>query len=690
MTFPKSNGEALKQSYQAQFGGLNHRKGATDGDIYDMRNMTSDHYPVLSPREKRKHYGGGNKVYGLYCYGDQMYVAMKVGANMGLYVRQGSTYKRLGVLTEGEKQMEVCNMKLIIYPDKVYYDLNAAKAKGTAADKSSLPADGNVYGDVYLVGNDIYYWDGEWTKLGAVFANMASKYSGEVTFLKYSSFAVKKDTVAGKKDTAEETEYTESDNAIKAKGAVDFAEYFRVNDAVTITGAVNVPDNNKTVVIREIKGDTLYFYENTFQMAYWRYLCTKHDALYAEEAPEIPRYYYFFAEGRWNRFTLSDGGDFFGPIDKDAHLLLSKESGEWVLSYREYDTSTKPVTTIDHNLPFSAVEEGDIPKDATILTFVGETADTEETVTIERVIPDLDYLLTVNNRLWGAKGDTVWGSKLGDPLNWNCFEGISTDSYSVELGSPGDVTGIANYNGYPTFFKEDGIYKLYGAYPSAYQMYATSTNGVKRECGKSIAKIGDALFYVSKNGVMTYAGGIPTPVGEPLGVRLQKGIGGTDGRKYYLSAYDGAGWKLYVYDTYLGLWHIEDNTEAVAMSYGEELVCADANTAIKVLGVTDDPMEGDFDWEVVFADGVVGSPNKKGVQKAILRADCSGGGYCDVYVSFDGNAPIHMGRIENKGKTSHTLPIILNRGDHFRISIKGRGVVDIYGLSYSYYHGSEV
>lgn len=628
----KSNGEALKQSYQAQFGGLNHRKGATDGDIYDMRNMTSDHYPVLSPREKRKHYGGGNKVYGLYCYGDQIYLAMKVGANMGLYVKQGSTYKRLGVLTEGEKQMEVCNMKLIIYPDKVYYDIAKDEFGSMEASLAGVEAEfgsGELYGSVV------------------------------------------------------------NNNQIKIAGA-DLS-MFREGDAVTISGCVKVPRNNKTAVIREIHGDRMEFSAEAFATEQEYYSYTNREALDKKRsfpvnhptgpstAEEFTMYYGFYHNTQRVLFVL--------PVDR----LAKGHTMEWLVGDTEVriyaPDATEPTYTVELGDPESEqyAREWTLPFEA-----VTAQKTYEASITISRVSPDFDHLLAVNNRLWGAKGDTVWGSKLGDPLNWNCFEGISTDSYSVELGSPGDVTGIANYNGYPTFFKEDGIYKLYGAYPSAFQMYATSTNGVKKECGKSIVKIGDALFYVSKNGVMTYAGGIPTPVGEPLGVRLQKGIGGTDGRKYYLSAYDGAEWKLYVYDTYLGLWHIEDNIEAVAMSYGEELVCADANTAIKVLGVTDAPTEGDFDWEVVFADGVVGSPNKKGVQKAILRADCSGGGCCDVYVSFDGNAPIHMGRIENNGKTSHTLPIILNRGDHFRISIKGRGFVDIYGLSYSYYHGSEV
>lgn len=39
------------------FGGYNHNLRLGDGEFYDMRNMTSDFYPVLSPRGKRGSYG---------------------------------------------------------------------------------------------------------------------------------------------------------------------------------------------------------------------------------------------------------------------------------------------------------------------------------------------------------------------------------------------------------------------------------------------------------------------------------------------------------------------------------------------------------------------------------------------------------------------------------------------------------
>lgn len=44
----------IQSTTQVQFGGYNHTKNASEGEIYDMANMTSDNYPLLSSRPKRK------------------------------------------------------------------------------------------------------------------------------------------------------------------------------------------------------------------------------------------------------------------------------------------------------------------------------------------------------------------------------------------------------------------------------------------------------------------------------------------------------------------------------------------------------------------------------------------------------------------------------------------------------------
>ena len=47
------------------FKGYNHNLRIGDGEFFDMKNMTSDHYPVLSPRGKRGLYASPNNPTGL-------------------------------------------------------------------------------------------------------------------------------------------------------------------------------------------------------------------------------------------------------------------------------------------------------------------------------------------------------------------------------------------------------------------------------------------------------------------------------------------------------------------------------------------------------------------------------------------------------------------------------------------------
>lgn len=64
----------------------------------------------------------------------------------------------------------------------------------------------------------------------------------------------------------------------------------------------------------------------------------------------------------------------------------------------------------------------------------------ESGLKLTRKVPDMDYICENGNRLWGCSSANheVYASKLGDPTNWNAFEGISTDSYAATVGSDGD------------------------------------------------------------------------------------------------------------------------------------------------------------------------------------------------------------------------------------------------------------
>ena len=106
-------------------------------------------------------------------------------------------------------------------------------------------------------------------------------------------------------------------------------------------------------------------------------------------------------------------------------------------------------------------------------------------VIIKRRVPELKVICSSNNRLWGADDTTIWASALGDPLTWFNYDGLSTDSYSVAVGTDGPFTACCEYGSNVLFFKEDKLHKLIGSAPSEYAIYTYSIPGVQLGSMKS-------------------------------------------------------------------------------------------------------------------------------------------------------------------------------------------------------------
>ena len=105
-----------------------------------------------------------------------------------------------------------------------------------------------------------------------------------------------------------------------------------------------------------------------------------------------------------------------------------------------------------------------------------------QTVSMERRVPELDFVTECDNRVWGcnSRENVIYGCKLGDPTNWFSYRGIAADSYAVTVGSDGAFTGAASCMGYALFFKENTLHKLYGSKPSDFQLSSLRCRGVVR------------------------------------------------------------------------------------------------------------------------------------------------------------------------------------------------------------------
>ena len=54
MKLPMMSDKAImRPAVMTSFGGINHNLNAGDGELYDMRNLSSREFPLLTPRKKR-------------------------------------------------------------------------------------------------------------------------------------------------------------------------------------------------------------------------------------------------------------------------------------------------------------------------------------------------------------------------------------------------------------------------------------------------------------------------------------------------------------------------------------------------------------------------------------------------------------------------------------------------------------
>ena len=227
----------------------------------------------------------------------------------------------------------------------------------------------------------------------------------------------------------------------------------------------------------------------------------------------------------------------------------------------------------------------------------------------------------------------------------------------------------------------------------------SATLGLAEGSGRSLAIAGETLFYLGRNGVMAYTGGVPQCIGQPLGhSRFKNAVAGSDGLKYFVSMEDEQGaWGLYVYDTQRGVWHKEDDIHATHFArHDGNLYCLTAAGEIWVVGDAAEAPEGAepeeaVEWMAEFADFTEDDPNKKGVSKLQIRLELEEGATVTVWMQFDSDGMWRQVRtVLGEGmKRSYYLPISPRRADHYRLKLTGTGQCRIYSLVRESYSGSE-
>ena len=566
------------------FKGYNHNLRIGKGEFFDMKNMTSDYYPILAPRGKRGVFAAPAAPSGLIAKDNLCYVD---GTE---FIMNGYPVD-MGLSTAAEdcpKQLISMGAYVIILPDKKYIN---------TADLTD-------------------------------FGNIEAKFT-----------------------TSENVSFT----LCKIDGSAYEVEYIQAEEP-------SDPENMALWIDTSVAPHTLKQWSAA--SAIWVSVATTYIKI---SSPGIGA-----AFNQYDGVTIS-GITADGLQDLNGTMVLWDCADDYIV-----------VVGIIDNVTTQTAAEGKI--------------------TVQRQMPNMDFVVESENRLWGCRygvatnGEVVnevYASKLGDFKNWNCFMGISTDSYAASVGTDGQFTGAITMPGYVLFFKENCIHKVYGNYPSNFQIQTTVCRGVQRGCERSLAIVNEIIYYKARHAVCAYDGSLPTEISAPLGEKRYSGaVAGAHGNKYYISMEDTDGkYHLFVYDTAKQMWHKEDNLRADCFcSCREELYCIDHNSKkiITMLGSgTRDT--GKVSW--MAQTGIIGTdmPDMKYISRLIIRMSMEIGAKVRFLVQYDS-----MGGWEQIGVMSSTslrsvsVPIKPRRCDHFRLRIEGTGEARIYSITKTIEQGSDI
>ena len=582
MEYPTLNVKQKSRQMSDAFLGYNHNLRISDNEFYDMKNMTSDYYPVLAPRKKRGVYKNGISATGLITKDSLCYVD-------GTAFVIGEDRVEMG-LSDTTKELVSMGAYVIIMPDKKW--INTVK-------------NGNEY------------------------------------------------------------EYGDIDATHTTTTEVKF-------ELCTLTG-----DSYENVTVDSVAPKEPQDGQLWIDTSSTPHTLKKYSAANAMWASVPTTYIKIKADGIGKDFKQYDGVTISGITAKGAESLNGSHA-LWGCSDNELI-----VIGILDEITSQKVSEG--------------------LITISRKMPDMDFIVESNNRLWGCryganeKGEAVneiYSCKQGDFKNWNCFMNLSTDSYSASCGTDGKFTGAITHLGYPLFFKEGCIHKVYGNYPSNFQIQTTACRGVQRGSHRSLAIVNETLYYKSSNAVCAYDGSLPVEMSSALGeVRYTDAIACAHGNKYYISMRDTTGYHLFVYDTAKGMWHKEDNLQVDGVcSYMSEIYAIDHNTKdiITLLGSgTQDTKR--VKWMV--ETGLVGMsmPDMKYISRLLIRMSLDVGAKVDISIQYDSVGDWEqVCQLTVTSLRSFSVPIRPRRCDHFRIRIEGEGEGRIYSITKTIEQGSDI
>ncbi len=313
----------------------------------------------------------------------------------------------------------------------------------------------------------------------------------------------------------------------------------------------------------------------------------------------------------------------------------------------------------------------------------------QNTLRLRAPMPDMDFLFECGNRLWGCRYglrsgrfvNEIYASRLGDFRNWTSNRGVSTDAYTASVGTDGPFTAAINYLGYPLFFKENYLHRVYGSHPGEYRIQTTPCQGVAPDCGDSLSLLGDTALYLGRNGVCAYDGAMPTGISRELGQLTGPAVGCVCKECYYLAVKEG----LFVYHSRYRVWHRRDLSHVGAMvgQGGDVYYCDSRTQELYYLEKGGDQV--DFH----FTTGIIAGSQQQRIRSLCLRYGLTG--WARVAVEYDSSGVWQeVGELKPTGLGWAHKPARPRRCDHFRLKVYGKGSFRLHSIVKTLEKGSDL
>ena len=700
--------------------GYNHSLRIEEGELYDMKNLTGDFYPLLSPRKPRSvmariasdewddmtvtmagtGYGDVSQAYVIYQSGDiavDGIHTLHLGYNFNSLVLDSVqavvTFKDEDhtKISEAAVDNAITGGILITTPsdDTAYVSIKITATFGDPTDFD--PDDIDTY---------VYDWD---LKQKNEHIRGITTRDGRVCYFIREALYVWDDTTHAYTSYDMEAYMPDWDDRESRQQLVNYGAYILIFPLGLYFNTLDPTDKGNLAASHSYVGTVNYTLCDLEGNAY--------SATASATAPDSP------SDGDYWLNTANHSLN----IWYDALSMWSPVPTTYIkIQVGSDDLSAFSVgEAVFMNTKYPLINNGSIIMNAgehyIIVTGIMDTATSTETFTsstpfeMERLVPQMDYVCVSQNRVWGCYrgpdgeggvANAIYACQQGNPKNWYAYEGLASDSYSMTIPSDGNWTGAITFNGYPMFFKENVFYKIYGSYPSAYQLYTYDCRGVQEGSDRSIVIVGEYLLYKSVADVCVFDGSVPVSISRKLGPGIfRHAAAGASLNKYYISMQDEAGrFHVFIYDMEKNMWYKDEDLEIEAFAYTNSgQLYGQSGLEIYGYGIATNDMdltpietEPYVEWYAETGDLGFETPDFKRLSRITMRASIPVRSELRIEISYDDGPWLEAATLRGYGRPgtqSFTAKPV--RCDHFRLRLSGHGDVKVYTLTKTYEAESE-